>query len=184
MLDRTRITMYSGGHKGAEAEFGRAARHWGIAAVTLSFPGQQVDSSVGARVLTDAELAQGDVSMEIVSKRMGRTYHSAEKVRRVVQSLFHMVNSAYHVFAIGWIQSDDTVKGGTGWGVELAKLFNRPVSVFDQDREQWYSWKHGQWVPDEPLIPEKPFAASGTRNLTEAGREAIHDLFERSLGPA
>jgi hypothetical protein len=88
------------------------------------------------------------------------------------------------VFAVGWIQGDDTVQGGTGWGVELAKFFGRPVSVFDQARHGWFTWKDGHWAPDTPTIPERPFAATGTRNLSTEGRAAIGELFERSFGPA
>jgi hypothetical protein len=33
------------------------------------------------------------------------------------------------------------------------------------------------------VIPERPFAATGTRNLTDEGRKAVAGLFERSFGP-
>jgi hypothetical protein len=115
---------------------------------------------------------------------MGRTYARAEKIRKVIQSIFHMVNSGYHVIAVGWIQPDETVKGGTGWGVELAKLFNRPVSVYDQERNRWFAWKDKQWVEETPVITDKTFTGTGTRNLTDKGRAALEDLFERSFGPA
>jgi hypothetical protein len=95
-----------------------------------------------------------------------------------------MINNGYQVFAVGWIQPDGTVKGGTGWGVELAKLFNRPVSVYDQDRNGWYSWKDGQWVSDTPIIAHPTFVGTGTRNLTAEGQKAIEDLFAASFGPA
>ena len=96
--------------------------------------------------------------------------------------MFHVVTQGEHVFAIGWIQDDDTVKGGTGWGVELAKFFGRPVHVFDQDKAAWFAWQDGQWVQDDnPTIPDRTFAATGTRNLNDAGRAAIADLFERSF---
>jgi hypothetical protein len=183
MTDRNRVTLYTGGHKGTEAEFGRCAERWGIAEVTLSFPGHQPERNRNLRVLTSEELIKGDVSMEIVSKRMGRTYHSGEKIRSVFQLIYHLVNHSYHVFAVGWIQGDDTVQGGTGWGVELAKFFNRPVTVFDQGRKMWATWQGNHWAPDVATIPDRPFAATGTRNLTDEGREAIRDLFERSFGP-
>jgi hypothetical protein len=95
-----------------------------------------------------------------------------------------MVNHGYYVIAVGWIQPDDTVKGGTGWGVELAKIFNRPISVYDQDKKQWFAWQNNNWTPETPLITGKTFAGTGTRNLTEDGRLAIADLYERSFGPA
>jgi len=183
MTDRNQATLYTGGHKGTEAEFGACAECWGVGEVTLTFDGHQAERLRNARTLTESELLRGDVSMEIVSKKMGRTYHSTEKIRRVLQLIFHLVNHSYHVFTVGWIQGDDTVQGGTGWGVELAKFFNRPVSVFDQGRKSWATWQGTQWGADTPIIPERPFAATGTRNLTPEGRQAIQELFERSFGP-
>lgn len=181
MSNASKPTLISGGHKGAEAEFGRAAKRHGVEQTTLSFEGHDMEWPVGVRVLTPDELAKGDVSMEIVCRRMGRTYHHPGKVRSVVQSIFHMVNDAYQVFAIGWIQPDDTVKGGTGWAVELAKLFNRELYVFDQARDGWFAWRGSRWEPAQPTIGDKPFCGTGTRNLTDEGRAAIGALFERSF---
>lgn len=181
-MHRNLAMLYSGGHKGTEAEFGRNAERCGIPEVTLSFEGHNPERTHNLRVLTDDELTKGNVSMTIVSKHMGRTFSSREKIRRVIQSIFHMVNNAHHVFAVGWIQADDTVKGGTGWAVELAKFFNRDVSVFDQERNQWFTWNDRQWQPDTPVIPDKGFCGTGTRNPSEAGKQAIRDLFDRSFG--
>jgi hypothetical protein len=132
-------------------------------------------------VLTAEELKKGDISMEIVSLRMGRKYTQANKIRKVFQSIFHMINDGLQVFAVGWIQPDDTVKGGTGWAVELGKLFNRPLSVFDQERDRWFTWKDNAWVEDLPKIEHSTFVGTGTRNLTDAGKRAIEDLYGRSF---
>ncbi len=183
MTDISKITLYSGGHKGAEAEFGKLAEEWQIDEVNFSFEGHTAERTRGVKILTQEELQKGDVSMEIVSKRMNRTYSKTDKIRRVIQSLFHMVNSGYHVIAVGWIQSDNTVKGGTGWGVELAKLFNRPLNVYDQEKKAWYSWQNSKWVENTPVITSETFAGTGTRNLSDEGRQALRDLFIRSFGP-
>jgi hypothetical protein len=182
MLDRSKIVLHSGGHRGTEAEFGRQAERWGLGEVTVSYEGHAMERDRNVRQLTEEDLREGDVSMEIVSRHMSRTYHRADRIRRVIQSMFHVVVPAYHVFAVGWIQPDGTVKGGTGWGVELAKFFNRPVSVYDQARNDWFTWVEGHWVPDTPVIPEQPFAATGTRQLSDEGRLAIEELFARSFG--
>jgi len=39
-------------------------------------------------------------------------------------------------------------------------------------------------VADRPVITDTTFACTGTRNLDADGTRAIHDLFERSFGPA
>jgi len=176
--------LFSGGHKGAEAEFSRAAEHWKIPETTFTFEGHQIEHAGELRELDDAELARGDVSMDFVYANLGRRFHQGQGIRRVIQSMFHVVTGGERLFAVGWILPDDHVKGGTGWGVELAKFFNREVSVFDQEKGRWYTWREGSWQPSEPTIPGGPFAATGTRNLTDAGRTAIHELFERSFGPA
>jgi len=183
MPDTSTITLYSGGHRGAEAEFGKLAEAWLMKEVNFTFEGHKAERTRGLRVLTQEELQKGDVSMEIVSMLMKRTYSRADKIRKVIQSIFHMVNSGYHVIAVGWIQADNTVKGGTGWGVELAKLFNRPLSVYDQDRKRWFSWEGSQWVEKTPVITSDTFAGTGTRNLSDEGRQALHDLFINSFGP-
>jgi hypothetical protein len=184
MADNSQFTLYSGGHRGTESEFGKLAEQWGIAEVNFAFEGHRCERTRGVKVLDEGELARGDISMEIVSARMGRTYARADKIRKVIQSIFHMINNGYQVIAVGWIQPDETVKGGTGWGVELAKLFNRPTSVFDQEKNRWFAWKDKQWIEETPVITAKTFAGTGTRNLSEEGRAALADLFERSFGSA
>ena len=184
MTDISKFTLYSGGHKGAEAEFGKLAEAWNMQEVNFSFEGHNAERTRGARVLNREELQKGDVSMEIVSQRMNRTYARAKKIRKVIQSIFHMVNNGHHVIAVGWIQADNTVKGGTGWGVELAKLFNRPLSVYDQERKAWFAWEDNQWVPSTPVITAHTFVGTGTRYLSDDGRQALNDLFVRSFGHA
>lgn len=184
MADRSQVKLYSGAHRGTEAEFGRQAERWGIQEINFSFEGHAPERTRGIRVLGPEDLDKGDVSMEIVSTRMGRTYSRADKIRKVIQSIFHMINNGYQVFAVGWIQPDGTVKGGTGWGVELAKLFNRPLSVYDQDRRAWFSWKDNRWAAETPVIAHDTFVGTGTRNLTEEGRKAVEDLYARSFGTA
>jgi len=182
-MDRSKMHVYHGGHKGTEAEFGRAAEKWGIAETTVSFEGHVMERSRNVEVLTDEELRQGRVSMEFVFQRMGRRFASGKGVRRVIKSMFHSVVRTDELFAVGWILEDETVKGGTGWGVELAKVFGRQVHVYDQDKKSWFSWRNHKWVASEPVFSHEQFSATGTRHLSEAGRGAIHGLFERSLGP-
>jgi len=181
MTARSQITLYSGGHKGTESEFGKQAQAWGIEEVNFSFAGHKIERDQGVRILSPEELDKGNVSMEIVSARMGRKFAKAETIRKVIQTIFHMVNNGYHVIAVGWIQPDDTVKGGTGWGVELAKLFNRPVHVFDQDRKAWFTWQNNAWMEAYPVLEKNTFVGTGTRNLSEDGRQAIQDFFENAF---
>ncbi len=182
MPAKENCTLYSGGLKGAETAFGEAAEKWSVKEVNFCYSGQKTNRKQNQVVLSDAELKRGDISMEMVSKMMHRSYYETEKIRKVLQTIFHMVNNGHQVFVIGVILGDNTVKGGTGWAVELAKLFNRPLSVYDQAKENWYSWKDGAWVQDNPKIEHETFVGSGTRNLSEKGKKAIDQLFEQAFG--
>ncbi len=182
MSQASDFTMYSGGHKGTEAEFGKQAEKHGVNEINFSFEGHKMERSAGIKFLGPDELSQGNVSMEIVSMRIGRKFSHVDMIRKVIQSIFHMVNNGHQVFTVGWIQEDNTVKGGTGWGVELAKLFNRPISVYDQDKKAWFSWDDNAWKSDMPVITHKTFCGTGTRNLTDDAAKAIEDLFDRSFG--
>lgn len=182
MLERNKCTLYSGGLRGAECAFGEVAEKWGIREVNYTYSGNKAARTQNAYVLDESELKRGDISMEIVSKMMNRTYYHTEKIRKVLQTIFHMVNSGHQVFVVGSIQEDNTVKGGTGWAVELAKLFNRPLSVYDQGKQGWYTWRNNSWQKDSPQISYETFVGTGTRELTDEGRMAIEELFSDAFG--
>ncbi|MBE9520925.1 MAG: hypothetical protein IME97_07330 [Proteobacteria bacterium] len=183
MVASENCTLFSGGLKGAETVFGEAAEKWSIKEMNFSYEGQKITRDKNIVILSDDELKRGDISMELVSKMMSRTYYETDKIRKVLQTIFHMVNKGHQVFVVGTILEDNTVKGGTGWAVELAKLFNRPLSVYDQTKENWYSWKQGAWEQDSPRIEHETFVGSGTRNMTDKGKQAIEKLFEDAFGP-
>ncbi len=180
-MDQTQSTLYSGGLKGAEATFGEAAEKRNIKEVIFTFEDHKLSRDKNAVVLTQEELERGDISMELASRMLNRTYYETDKIRKVLQTIFHMVNSGHQVFVIGTIQEDGSVKGGTGWAVELAKMFNRPLHVFDQPSKKWFTWKEG-WQEDSPKIEYDTFVGSGTRYLSDAGRDAIDRLFVDSYG--
>ncbi len=174
-------TLYHGGLKGAESVFGETAEQYGVSETIFTFDDHKLYRDRNSVVLSEEELQRGDISMEIASRMMNRTYYETEKIRKVLQTIFHMVNKGHQIFVIGTILDDNSVKGGTGWAVELAKLFNRPLHVFDQNKIQWFTWKDGAWTEDTPKIAYSTFVGSGTRYLSDEGRSAIEQLFAASF---
>ena len=206
MLDPKQCVLFSGGAAGTEQFFGAQAEAWGIEEVNYSFDGHQIERKRGVRVLTSEELALKDVSLTYVSRLMGREYTRAPLFRKVLQSICWQVSSGRdvevdasgrimlspevraavgidkEVVVVGNIQPDQTVKGGTGWGAEFAKICNKPLLVFDQDQDGWYRWLNDAWVKvEEPVIEHTHFTATGTRFMEANGRKAISDLFARSF---
>ena len=178
--------LMSGGAPGAEAAFGEAAERHRVEEVNFTFDGHRIGRSRGVRVLNHEELQAGDVSLEYVSRLMNRRYTSAPTIRKVLQTLWYQVNQGQEIYVIGTILEDRTVRGGTGWGAEFAKLCNKPLFVFDQEHDGWFQWDGSEWEPRrgsaEPVIAHPHFTGTGTRHLQENGRAAIDALFTRSFG--
>jgi hypothetical protein len=117
-----------------------------------------------------------------VSRLMNRKYHDTALMQKVLQSIWHQINNGQEIYVVGEILEDGTVKGGTGWGAEFAKLCNKPLFVFAQSRNQWFRWHAAAWVPEEaPMINHMHFSGTGTRSLKDNGLKAINDLFDRSF---
>ncbi len=183
-MNKSDFILFSGGAPGAEAEFGACAERHGIEEVNFTFDGHVVARQRGIRMLNHEELQAGDVSLEYVSRLMQRRYTDSPAIRRVLQTLWYQVNSGQEIYVIGVIQKDGTVRGGTGWGAEFAKLCNKPLYVFDQEQDGWFAWTGSDWKArgsDAPIVTHPHFTGTGTRVVRSNGKRAIEELFTKSF---
>jgi hypothetical protein len=180
------FTLVGAGSAGAEAEFGACAERWGLSEVNYTFAGRrELARTRGLVVLAEDELRRGEVSAAYVRAHLHRELTESPELRQVLQAIWYQVSGAGEVFAVGGVHPDKTVHGGTGWAVELARHWGKPVHLFDQERVRWLRWDGQDWVGEvAPAITHERFAGAGTRSLTEGGRAAIRELFERTFGPA
>jgi hypothetical protein len=185
MMTPADCILFSGGAAGAEAEFGGCAERYGVEEVNFTFEGHPMVRRRGVRVLNHEELLAGDISLAYVSRLMNRRYTDSAAIRKVLQSLWYQVNNGQEIYVIGVILDDKTVRGGTGWGAEFAKLCNKPLYVFDQEKDGWFRWTGEDWAAaagaDAPVITHPHFTGTGTRHMTSGGKQAIDDLFKRSF---
>lgn len=181
--DPRSVRLMSGGSRGAEAFFGACAEEWGVQEINYTFDGHRLLERKRGVVMLDAmELRKGDFSLQYVSKRLGRVLSDIPLVRNVLQSIWHQINQARQVFVIGAIQDDGHVKGGTGWGAELSRIWKKPLFVYDQNRKSWFTWTGKAWeMTAPPAITADSIAGIGTQRLTDDGKQAIRDLFARSF---
>jgi hypothetical protein len=176
--------LFSGGAPGAEAAFGACAERRGIEEVNFTFEGHNIARSRGVRVLNHEELQAGDVSLEYVGRLMHRRYTESPTIRKVLQTLWYQINSGQEIYVVGAILDDKTVRGGTGWAAEFAKLCNKPLHVFDQRDDAWFRWNGDDWQATDsrgPVITHPHFSGTGTRSIQDNGKQAIEDLFQRSF---
>jgi hypothetical protein len=184
-MNREDVILFSGGAPGAEAAFGACAESHGIEEVNFTFEGHKIERHRGVRVLNHEELQSGDVSLAYVSRLMHRRFTDAPTIRKVLQTVWYQVNNGQEIYVIGAVQEDGTVRGGTGWGAEFAKLCNKPLHVFDQEKNSWFSWTGEDWEKrssaNGPIITHVHFTGTGTRKIQANGKRAIDDLFKRSF---
>jgi hypothetical protein len=185
-MDSADCILFSGGAQGAEAAFGACAERHGIEEVNYTFEGHAIARHRGVRVLNHEELKNGDVSLAYVSRLMHRRFTDSPTIRKILQTIWYQVNNGQEIFVVGSVQADGTVRGGTGWGAEFAKLCNKDLHVFDQDENCWLTWTGEDWEKrsstNPPLITRVHFTGTGTRTLKVNGQQAIDSLFTRSFG--
>src|SRR6476660_8614091 len=160
-MNRADYILFSGAAAGAEAEFGACAERHGVEEVNFTFEGHRMARHRGVRVLNHEELQSGDISLAYVSRLMHRRYTDAPTIRKVLQTLWYQVNHGQEIYVIGVILDDGTVRGGTGWGAEFAKLCNKPLCVFDQAKNAWFEWTEDAWESSRdatlPIITHRHF---------------------------
>ena len=184
-MDARDCILFSGGAHGAEAEFGACAERHGVEEVNFTFDGHKIARQRGVRVLNHEELQNGDVSLAYVSRLMHRRFTDAPTIRRILQTIWYQVNNGQEIYVVGVILEDGTVRGGTGWGAEFAKLCNKPLHVYDQEKKCWFTWTGSGWQrragADLPVMTHPHFTGTGTRTLQDHSKRAIDALFNRSF---
>jgi hypothetical protein len=181
-MNKADCILFSGGAAGAEQAFGETAERFGIEEVNFSFEGHNIVRHRGLRILNHEELQNGDISLEYVGRLMNRRYTDAPTIRKILQTIWYQVNNGQEIYVIGTIQDDGTVRGGTGWGAEFAKICNKPLFVFDQAKNCWFKWSGASWEECvTPVITHAHVTGTGTRMLAENGRRAVEELFARSF---
>ena len=113
---------------------------------------------------------------------MHRRYTDSPTLRKVLQTIWYQVNAGQEIYVVGVILDDGTVRGGTGWGAEFAKLCNKPLCVFDEEKVGWFCWTGSDWKKQGvPKITHPHFTGTGTRKIHENGKRAIEELFTNSF---
>ena len=97
-MKSSNCTLFSGGAKGAEEEFGIQAEKAGIEEVNFTFEEHGIKRKRGLHFLTHEELKKGEVSLTYLSRMMNRSYAHGPKLKKVLQSIWHQINNAEEVF--------------------------------------------------------------------------------------
>jgi hypothetical protein len=165
---------HSGGALGSDTAWGEVGSRFGVK--TNHY---YTDKTPNGNVkITKEQLTEGIEYAKRAAKALGRTWSNKPYVQGLLARNWQQVKNADAVFAIGNI-SDNTVDGGTGYAVEMAKEVKKPIYVFNQKDNKWYKFNYdtNNFIRTTTPRLTPNFAGIGTRKLSNAGKAAIEEVY-------
>ena len=185
------FTVISGGANGVDLEAEKLARRYGWKVKVLIPPCHPRRASV--HPLTHQQLAEAILLTTQVANRLNKQLTNPISLQYIHRN-YHVVKQADMVLAFTCFQPERNVcMGGTGWAVEMSKVINKVLYVYDVERNIWFWYNPNQdlfYTCDQmsneqyalpTLVPKT--AIVGVRNLYDYP-EALLELqetFKRSL---
>jgi len=168
---------HSGGASGSDITWENEGLEYGVDTIAYSFQGHN-QKSKNQKILTPEELEIGWENIKIADKSLHRGLNRTEYIKNLLSRNYYQVKNSDCIFAIGYIASDNKVKGGTGWAVQMAIDVGKPVYIFDQTENHWFIYLAPKFVKyyDVPKLTGN-FAGIGTRQITEDGINAIKEIY-------
>ena len=188
--------VYTRGAKGTDELVEQMAKQFGMQVEVLVPPNHPraqfiTPSTVEVLMLANPHLHQ---AAHKLGKRMPSHFYTLQLLQRNYQ----IAKKAHTIYAFGILEKDGkSVKGGTGWTVQLAMDQGKQVYLFDIPSQTWYRSDHYYQVDDNsttlvagsqflPWGPKGPTlhqssAVVGSRELDNKTREEIQALFNRTF---
>lgn len=191
------FTNHSGGALGSDTVWDKIGREFGVNNHRHYYAGNITPN--GNTEVTIEDYEEGRYESARAAKRNFGYEYATMKDGRLIRN-WSQVKYAESVFAIGKIvqageslfpkQLNDTrraleqsVTGGTGYAVGMAKNHKKPIFVFDQDRNSWFSWNYSSenFDPCEVPVLTRNFAGIGTREIRDNGISAIREVYRKTI---
>lgn len=195
-------TLHSGGAIGSDSYWGEVgARYYGVTSRHY-YTGERSEHNapLGNVEVSPKDYEEGRIEAAKAAARNWDYDKPKMSDPRLIRN-WSQVKYADAIFAVGHVvqpgerifpnipndervATNPSVTGGTGYAVGMAILHNKPVYVFDQDVEKWYTWDDSvnNFVETDTPTLTRNFAGIGTRGINEAGKQAIRDVYNNTFG--
>ena len=183
------FTIISGGANGVDLEAEKLARHHGLPVHVLIPPCHARKASI--QPLTHQQLAEAIPITTKVAFRLNKQLSNPISLQHIHRN-YHVVKQADMVLAFTCFEKN-VCMGGTGWAVEMCKLLNKVLYVYDVQQNVWLWYNPTQEMfyacdqmsEEQYALPTlvKKTAIIGMRNIYDYP-EALLELqetFKRSL---
>ncbi len=186
-IEHTKLSNYvnhSGGARGSDSEWDNIGREYGMY-VNNHYYAEGEKTPKGNIPLTKKQLLEADPYLIQVNKILKRRFPTKnEYVNNLLRRNYYQVIGSEAIFAIASI-TNNLVDGGTGWAVHMGIFMNRNVYVFDQRKNQWFTWSNvfpnPKFIECDVPVLTMMFAGIGTREIDENGLKAIRNVYENSI---
>lgn len=198
------ITNHSGGAKGADTVWDNYGKSVGMVNNNHYYYQDDNGNPPNANThISEHDFKVGKIAGARAGKRnFGFEYRSVSS--KLIARNFAQVKYADMVVAVANIVAEGepimpniqgdgrvaiapSVTGGTGYAVGMAILMDKPVYVYNQTgtdsyKQGWYMYDKTKddFTPTDVPVLSKNFAGIGTRNLTQAGVNAIADVYKKT----
>lgn len=178
MIDPTEYINHSGGAMGADSAFDAIGKEKGFVNHNHYYRGKK--TPMGNIPINDTQFEEGRRHVVVANKTLHRKPWGY--IDLLSRNWFQVKNSDA-IFAIGEIENDHEVKGGTGWAVQMAIDADKPVYLFDQRMRQWnkYDYQDKKFKSCDSPVLTKNYAGIGTRQINDFGIKAITQLYDDTL---
>lgn len=184
------MILHTGGAKGSDYYFAKYALSNNISVRVHSFVSANVLEFNGMEIVrySNAELDNAYDECNRACRALQRRLPNDRYCRNLILRDYFQIKDSQCVFAVAQIDSEGrTVKGGTGWAVEMAKHKQIPILVYSEIKSKWYKYGYDKYefeiintLPPTGFIKTLAFSditGIGTRNICENGIKELERIF-------
>ena len=172
----TNYIMHSGGADGSDTMWDIIGRVYGLEVVRHYYYINKTPR--GNFPISNSAYEEGKCAVYRANNTLKR--QNFEKYMFLLSRNWCQVKNSDAIYAIAEGFNGNTVKGGTGWAVQMAIDSDKDVFVFDQSRSRWFTYdiELSEWKHSETPVLRLDFAGIGTREIKPNGLKAIIDCYD------
>ena len=186
------IVCHSGGAIGSDSYWESIGAKYGVKTMAYSYKTSN-HKSINKVEISESDYQEGISEVNKANRHLGR--FGINRYMNLLARNWAQVKYSSQIFAVGMIiepgkksskgyyskSKFQTLDGGTSWCVQMGINNRKCIYVFDQIQEKWFRWSYDTMSFLETDIPEiktENFAGVGTREINDAGINAIIAVFE------
>lgn len=169
---------HSGGAIGSDITWDKIGREFGVINHYHYWYGKMNPNSLPEHEVSNEEYQEGILMIHKANLTLKRK--NIDGYMHLLARNWMQVKNSDSIYAIGTLKNNKQCNGGTGWAIQMAIDCDKPVYVFDQNKNKWYYFNDIFVFCNTPILT-KNFAGIGTREINENGVNAIRNVYKKTF---